>query len=68
MKFNSGMNKYNLRTESKKYINLICYISFINDDLIQEIKKKILSDYYSESEVVDTISKNILSMLHYVTV
>jgi len=61
----SGMNKYNLKTESEKYVDSIRNTNLINNEIIQEIRQKIASDSYSNSEVVEIISENLLALENY---
>ncbi len=64
----TSINMFNLKTESIQYIKMIRETSTIDDEQIQEIKERILSEYYSKSEVVDMVSKNMASMPNYIAV
>ncbi len=61
-----GMNMLNLQTESIQYIKMIRETNTIDDEQIQEIKERILSEYYSKTAVVDIISNKMVSMPNYI--
>lgn len=62
----AGINMFNIKTESVQYINMVQETNTIDDTKMQEIRERILSDYYSDSEVIDIIINNMASMPNYI--
>ena len=56
---------FKLQKESKKYIDMIKNVHLVSEKQLQELKENVLSDFYSENDVVEAIAEKVLSMSNF---
>jgi len=60
-----GREMQNLKTEALKYLKLIQEAETSNESEIEEIRQKLLADYFSNPEVVDKIIDELASLPNF---
>lgn len=53
---------FNLQKESEKYIDMIKNVHLVSEKQLQELKENVLSDFYTENDIVEAIAEKVLSM------
>lgn len=62
----AARNLLSAKTEAEKYLKLIENTKIIDDDEMQEIREKVLTNYYSDKTVIEKITEKLLNLPNYV--
>lgn len=56
---------FKLQKESSQYIDLIKNVHLVSEKQLHELRENVLSDFYSQDEIVDAITDKVLSLSNY---
>ncbi len=63
----AGRSLLSVKTEADRYLTLIENTDIVADEEIEEIREKVMLNYYSTEEVIDKITEKLLNLPNYVS-
>ncbi len=63
----AGRSLLSVKTEADRYLTLIENTNIVADEEIEEIREKVMLNYYSTEEVIDKITEKLLNLPNYVS-
>ncbi len=63
----TGRSLLSVKIEAEKYLTLIENTNIVDDEEIEEIREKVMMNYYSKAEVIEKITEKLLDLPKYIS-
>lgn len=63
----AGRTLLSVKTEADRYLKLVENTNIVDEQEIEEIREKVMLNYYSKKEVIEKITEKLLDLPNYIS-